>query len=109
MINPNSDTQMTAVIRQAAEAYAAGEFQAVCMETPGFPGFIDSYQDEIEAAPGMLELVREYAQQLDGLLVACMDDPNIRKAKMSAKQPFLISLPASTITLKGRYRWRTTQ
>jgi hypothetical protein len=33
VINPNSDTAMTAVIRQAAEAYAAGEFQAVCMNT----------------------------------------------------------------------------
>ncbi len=43
---------MTAVIRTAAEAYAAGESQAVCLATPGAPGFIDSYQDEIEAARG---------------------------------------------------------
>ena len=43
---------MTAVIREAAKAYAVGEFQTVCMATPGAPGFIDSYKDEIETATG---------------------------------------------------------
>ena len=87
VINPNSDTAMTAVIRQAAETYAAGEFQTVCLDTPGAPGFIDSYQDEVEAAPGMLALIREYEPQFDGFLVACMDDPNLDAIKEISGKP----------------------
>jgi Asp/Glu/hydantoin racemase len=49
IVNPNGDAKMTAVIRKAAEAYADGVFQAVCMATPGAPAFIDSYQDELAA------------------------------------------------------------
>ena len=87
VINPNSDTAMTTVIRQAAENYAAGEFQAVCLDTPGAPGFIDSYQDEVETAPGLLALIREYEQQFDGFLVACMDDPNLDAVKEITGKP----------------------
>ena len=87
IINPNSDAAMTAVIRQAAEAYAAGDFQAVCMDTPGAPGFIDSYQDEVETAPGMMALIREHEQQFDGFLVACMDDPNLDAVKEITGKP----------------------
>ena len=87
VINPNSDAAMTAVIRQAAEAYAAGEFQVICMNTPGAPGFIDSYQDEVETAPGMTALIRKHEQQFDGFLVACMDDPNLDALKEISSKP----------------------
>jgi allantoin racemase len=87
IINPNSDTRMTAVIRQAAETFAVGAFQVDCLPTPGAPGFIDSYQDEVEAGPGMLELVRGHAQQFDGFLVACMDDPNLDAVKEITDKP----------------------
>jgi allantoin racemase len=87
IVNPNSDPKMTAVIRTTAEVYAAGAFRVVCMPTPGATGFIDSYQDEIEAAPGMLELVREHGKQFDGFLVACMDDPNLDAVKEITGKP----------------------
>ena len=87
IINPNSDTRMTAVIRQAAETFAAGEFEVECVPTPGAPEFIDSYQDEVETAPGMLALVREHEQLFDGFLVACMDDPNLDAVKEITGKP----------------------
>ena len=87
IINPNSDIEMTAVIRQAAEAYADGAFQVDCVATPGAPGFIDSYQDEVETAPGMTALIREHEQQYDGFLVACMDDPNLDAIKEVTGKP----------------------
>ena len=57
------------------------------MPTPGAPGFIDSYQDEVETAPGMLALVREHEQLFDGFLVACMDDPNLDSVKEITAKP----------------------
>jgi allantoin racemase len=78
---------MTDGIRQVAENYADGAFEVVCMATPGAPGFIDAYQDEVETAPGMVALVREYEQQVDGILVACMDDPNLDAIKEIAAKP----------------------
>ena len=87
IINPNSDAQMTGVIRQVAETYAAGAFEVVCVATPGAPVFIDSYQDEVEAAPGMMALVGENEQQVDGFLVACMDEPNLDAVKEVAAKP----------------------
>lgn len=87
IINPNSDTGMTGIIRQAAETYAGGAFQVDCLPTPGAPEFIDSYQDEIEAAPGMMALIREHEQQFDGFLVACMDDPNLDAIKEISGKP----------------------
>lgn len=87
VINPNSDTAMTAVIRQAAETYADGAFEVICIDTPGAPGFIDSYQDEVETAPGMMALIREHEQQFDGFLVACMDDPNLDAIKEITGKP----------------------
>jgi len=87
IINPNSDIAMTAVIRQTAEDFAHGAFEVVCMPTPRASGFIDSYQDEAEAAAGMMALVDEHADQFDGVLVACMDDPNLDAIKEVTAKP----------------------
>ena len=88
IISPNSDNQMTAVIREAAETYAAGAFAVDCVPTPGAPVFIDSYQDEVETAPGMTALILEHEQQFDGFLVACMDDPNLDAVKEITGKPY---------------------
>ncbi len=55
IINPNSDEGMTAAIQKSAEGYAGDDFDVVCESTPGAPRFIETYQDEVMAAPGMVD------------------------------------------------------
>jgi len=50
IINPNSDPGITRKIEEAAQAFAAGEFEVVCRATPGAPRFIETYEDQAQAA-----------------------------------------------------------
>jgi allantoin racemase len=77
IINPNSDTGMTGLIQETAEEYAKEEFDVLCQPTPGAPGFIENYQDQINAGPGMIQLIKEYEKEYDAFLIACHYDPNL--------------------------------
>jgi len=81
IINPNSDPEMTAAIRRSAEDFARGEFEVVVIANPGSPRFIETYQDQITAAPGMMQLVREYEDNVDAIVIACHSDPNLDAVK----------------------------
>jgi allantoin racemase len=87
IINPNSDPEMTAVIRKTAEQFAGGELEVVCKATPGAPSFIDSYRDETETAPGMIRLLKEHENEFDGFVIACQDDPNLDVMKELTPKP----------------------
>jgi allantoin racemase len=87
IINPNSDLEMTAAIERSAERYAAGEFEVVCKPTPGAPEFIETYEDQLKAAPGMLQLVRENEDAFDAFVVACHCDPNLDALKEISWKP----------------------
>lgn len=87
IINPNSDPEMTAVIQSTAENYANGEFEVLCKPTPGAPVFIETSEDVIRAAPGMVRLLREYEDQFDAVVIACHDDPNLDAMKEIARKP----------------------
>jgi allantoin racemase len=87
IINPNSDPEMTAVIQEAANGFAAGDFEAVCKPTPGAPVFIETSNDVVQAAPGMIRLLTENEDQFDAVVVACHDDPNLDALKELASKP----------------------
>ena len=87
IINPNSDADMTGRIQEAARAFAAGEFEAVCLATPGAPPFIDTYEDEARAAPGMIRLLRDNLDVFDAFVVACHCDPNLDLMKEISRKP----------------------
>jgi allantoin racemase len=87
IINPNSDPQMTAVIQQSAEDYASGEFEVQCKLTPGAPPFIETYEDVLQAAPGMIQLLRESEEEFDAFVIACHCDPNLDAMKEIATKP----------------------
>jgi Asp/Glu/hydantoin racemase len=59
IINPNSDLEMTAAIQRSAESFADGEYDVVCKPTPGAPKYVKTYEDQLTAAPGRVQLVRE--------------------------------------------------
>lgn len=81
IINPNSDRNITEAIQRTAENFARGAFEAVCMSAPGAPSFIETYEDEIKAARGMIQLVRENEDTFDAFVVACHSDPNLDAIK----------------------------
>ena len=87
LINPNSDPEMTATIRSAAEHFAAGEFDVVTELTPDAPKFIETYEDQVKAATGMIQLVRDYESEYDAFIVACHCDPNLDTIKEITRKP----------------------
>ena len=87
LINPNSDLEMTEAIQQSAEAFAAGEYEVVTKATPGAPQFIETYRDELLAAPGMMQLVRVNEDDFDAMIIACHCDPNLDAMKEISSIP----------------------
>jgi allantoin racemase len=87
IINPNSDPEMTRTIEAAGRAFAAGEFDVECRATPGAPRFIETYEDQALAAPGMTGLLRENHEAFEAFVVACHCDPNLDLMKEISRKP----------------------
>jgi len=87
ILNPNSDLEMTEAIQKTAENFAADEFEVLCQPTPDAPHFIETYEDEIKAAPGMIRLIRENQDKFDAFVIACHCDPNLDLMKEITKKP----------------------
>jgi allantoin racemase len=77
IINPNSDLEMTKAIQATAKEFAGERCEVLCLRTPGAPKFIETREDEVLAAPGMIKLVRENNNQYDAFIIACHCDPNL--------------------------------
>lgn len=87
IINPNSSADMTRAIHKAAERFAGDTVEVDCLATPGAPPFIETYEDQLKAAPGMISLLRENESSHDGFVVACHCDPNLDAMKEITKKP----------------------
>jgi len=87
IINPNSDLEMTKAIQKTADHFAKGKFEVLCQHTPGAPGFIETREDEVLAAPGMIQLVRENNDKYDAFIIACHCDPNLDVIKEITEKP----------------------
>ncbi|MFX1284041.1 MAG: aspartate/glutamate racemase family protein [Promethearchaeota archaeon] len=86
IINPNSDPVMTEAIQKTAEDFIYENIEVTCKLTPGAPKFIETYEDELKAASGMMQLVKENIQY-DAYIVACHDDPNLDVIKELTNKP----------------------
>ena len=87
IINPNSDPKMTEAIRKSASDFAGDRFEVLCEPTPGAPKFIETYGDDVAAAPGMLQLVDSFEAECDAFVVACHGDSNLDAIKEKTKKP----------------------
>jgi len=87
IINPNSDVDMTEAILDSAWKFVDGEFEVSCLPTPGAPEFIETYEDQIRAAPGMINLLKENEESFDAFIIACHCDPNLDVMKEITKKP----------------------
>jgi allantoin racemase len=87
IINPNSDLDITGAIQKTADEFTQGAFKAMCQSAPRAPAFIETYEDAIKAAPGMIQLVRENEDRYDAFVVACHSDPHLDMLKEITKKP----------------------
>ncbi len=87
IINPNSSLDMTDVIQKSADNFVNGEYEVITLPTEGAPEFIDTYNDQSLAAPGMLEIVKKYEDEVDAFIVACHSDPNLDLIKQVTCKP----------------------
>jgi allantoin racemase len=87
IINPNSDLEMTLAIQETAGSFVEKNIQVTCIQTPGAPKFIETYEDQIKAAPGMMKIVRENEDEFDGFVIACHCDPNLDVIKEITTKP----------------------
>jgi len=87
IINPNSSKQMTEAIAQTALQFADSDFEVDCFPTPNAPEFIETYEDQVKAAPGMVQLVRQNEEIYDAFIVACHSDINLDVLKEITTKP----------------------
>ena len=89
IINPNSSKEMTQSIARVAEKFVNGRYQVEALATEGAPEFIDYPEDTIAAAPGMIQIVKEYEHTSDAFIVACHCDPNVQVLRQITDKPVI--------------------
>jgi allantoin racemase len=58
-----------------------------CRSNPDAPIFIETYEDEVKTAPGMIKMVRENEDIFDAFIIACHCDPNLDVLKEITTKP----------------------
>jgi allantoin racemase len=105
VVNPNTTESMTALIRECARA-AVGPGALVDAVNPASgPVAIESHVDEVLAAPGVVQAVRDGERDgYDGFVVACFGDPGLDAAREVATGPVVGIAEAGlrTATYLGR-------
>lgn len=90
VVNPNSTQSMTDKIVDAARAVASAGTTIHGATASGSPASIEGHYDEAMSLPGLLARVREAeANCVDGIVVACFDDPGIAACREIATGPVL--------------------
>jgi allantoin racemase len=78
---------MTEAIAKTALQFANGDFEVDCYPTPNAPEFIETYEDQVRAASGMVQLVRQNEKGFDAFIVACHSDINLDVLKEITTKP----------------------
>jgi len=88
VINPNSDTAMTAAIAKTAEGFFTGkEVEVVCKTTQGAPKFIATKRDQAISAVEMIDIVHSNEDLFDAFVIACHGDPGLDALKDITTKP----------------------
>ncbi len=90
VVNPNSTESMTRKIVDSARRVATPGVTVLGATATGAPASIEGHADEAMCLPGLLACVREAeARGVDGIVVACFDDPGIGACREIASGPVL--------------------
>jgi len=98
VINPNATVSMTEKIVESARR-VAGQGTTIIAATgqPPAPASIQGHHDEAMAVPGLLARLRQAeADGVDGVVVACFDDPGIGACREVFSGPVLGICEAAT-------------
>ncbi len=98
VINPNTNSAVTAQVRNAAIA-AAGECTLIEAVNPTYGPFsIETEGDRAEAAPNVVAMVKQSLDQAyHGYILACFDDIGVAEAREIAGEAFVISMFGASI------------
>jgi allantoin racemase len=86
-INPNSTASMTEKVAIAARAAASDGTEIVALTSPTGPASIQGPEDGDAAVPGLLALIVEHADAVDGFAIACFDDTGLFEARRLTEKP----------------------
>lgn len=91
IVNPNATRSMTEKIAASARRVAGPDIEIVARTGgDGAPVSIEGHHDEAMSVPGLLAHVRAAeAEGIDGVVVACFDDPGIGACRELASGPVL--------------------
>lgn len=89
IINPNSDSGMTAAIQESALAFAGDAFEVETVSTPDAPRFLESYEDEIRCGPGLMKIFRDNEESYDAFVIACHSDSHLDAAREATLKPVI--------------------
>ena len=88
IVNPNTTASMTEKIGACARAFASPGVEIIARNPPDGPASIEGHYDEAMSTPGLLaEIRRGEAEGVDGIVVACFDDPAIGACREIATGP----------------------
>lgn len=90
VVNPNSTESMTRKIVDTAKKAASAGVTIVGATAKGTPASIEGHYDEAMSLPALLTCVSEAESQgVQGIVVACFDDPGIGACREIATGPVL--------------------
>lgn len=90
LVNPNSTVSMTDKIAESARQVAGKGTEIIACTGTGSPVSIEGHYDEAVSVPALLDCVRAAeAEGIDGIVVACFDDPGIGACRELASGPVL--------------------
>lgn len=90
VVNPNSTETMTQKIIETASKVASAGVTISGATAAGAPASIEGHYDEAMSVPGLLACIMEAeARGVDGVVVACFDDPGIGACREIATGPVL--------------------
>ncbi len=103
MINPNSNAEVTAGLRDAVRPFALLRGpEIVCIELPEGPFGIESEADVLAVIPLLEARVR--ADPADAFVIACYSDPGIAVCRRATPQPLLGIGESAMLTAMTRGR-----
>ncbi len=89
LVNPNTSAPMTAQIEAAAREVAAPGTALKALSPPFGPLSIEGHFDEVVAAAGVAQVLREQGAAHDAVVLACFGDPGLDAAREATAAPVL--------------------
>ncbi|MBW2124069.1 MAG: aspartate/glutamate racemase family protein, partial [Deltaproteobacteria bacterium] len=98
IVNPNTTSEMTASIGEAARRYARPDTEIVALNPDRGPVSIEGYFDEVVAAEATVELLAEHGGRFDAYVISCFGDPGLFAAREILDAPVIGIAEAAMLT-----------